>query len=107
MLHFGRSKDGRLRANVNVRFRVGIDLLEAAGQEIVWRRIVSDTRPVSELGPVAERHARSLTRGSLEKEVRSILQARGYAGYERDDEYYTLAEGPVEARVRELYQEVE
>ena len=35
-----------------------------------------------------------------------MLKARGYAGYDRDDEYYAIADGPVASRVRELYQEV-
>lgn len=103
-MKFTRSKDGRLRTNVSIRFRVGIDALEAAAADRVWTRMVDDGYDEDALAEQAEEYASKLTRSAVEKSLRNMLHGKGSNGIEWlvDDQLMThavKAVGPVVAKL--------
>lgn len=103
-MKFTRSKDGVRRTNINVRFRVGYDLLEAAAANIVWAEAVDHMHNEITDDLVAEIASR-LTKRRVEDAVRAELQATGYQGYGRDDEYYGMCLEAAQPYVRRFYPE--
>lgn len=65
-----RSKDGRLRATITSKHRVGTEILEVAVAEILW-----EARDADDIYP-------TFSRTMIEKKVRDMLQRYGDSVYE-------------------------
>lgn len=106
-MKFTRSRDGRPRSNVNVRFRVGLDALETAAAYSVWSELAGQQAD-DELDAEADRVAGDLTRTKIERELRGLLQSYGYelVGSLAEDEFWDRCAQPARERVHELYPEL-
>jgi hypothetical protein len=108
---FTRSQDRRLRANVHVRFRVGLDALKAGAADLVWKEMVDEAEQIGshlsddEIRELAERLARTLTRAKVREAARAMLSSYGYSFGEAMavDDYTDAAWDAVEPRVDALW----
>jgi len=107
-LAFTPSKDGEPRVSMRIEFRVGLDHLEEAGAEVVWKGLidVDDLHYAEDAVEPSERLAATLTRRAVLEAVRDRLRANGYSDPAlMDDEFGVVAREAAEPVVRRLFPE--
>lgn len=104
-MKFVQSRDGRPRATLNIKFRVGVSELHQAAAMIVWDILVESggLSEYDEYEEAAEVQAAVLSRSAIERKVREQLRAYGGAGVTMEDEYLDICYRVTEPVINRLY----